>query len=174
MISNKLKFKLFLTVVLSMWLAILAGAGLALADVVHFKQLMPLVDLKLSGWTVDAKPSGSTMKHGGTSMSQVQATYRSGDQTLEIVVMDFLGQVIPFLGAVQMDMETSEETIRTTTIQGFKAMETFRPQEHHGELSISVADRFWVKIDGNGIENLEVLRNVAQQMDLAKLAQLAK
>lgn len=157
-----------------MWLAILAGPGLARAAEVNFKQLMPFVDLKLSGWTVDAKPSGSTMKQGDTSMSQAQASYRSGDKTLEIVVMDFLGQVIPFLAGVQMEMETSEETIRTTKIQGFKAMETFRTQEHHGELSISVADRFWVKIEGNGIENLEVLRGVAQQMDLPKLAQLAK
>jgi hypothetical protein len=37
-----------------------------------------------------------------------------------------------------------------------------------------VADRFWVKIDAEGIDNLEVLKTVAQQMDLKKLAALAK
>jgi hypothetical protein len=31
-----------------------------------------------------------------------------------------------------------------------------------------------VKIDGEGIDNLEVLAKVAQQMDLKKLATLAK
>jgi hypothetical protein len=71
-------------------------------------------------------------------------------------------------------MESSEETVRTTEVQGFKALETFRHQEKQGELNISVADRFWVKIDGDGIENLEALRKIAQQMDLKKLATLAK
>ena len=33
---------------------------------------------------------------------------------------------------------------------------------------------FWGKIDGEGIDNLEVLKDVAQQMDLKKLATLAK
>ncbi len=37
-----------------------------------------------------------------------------------------------------------------------------------------MADRFWVKLDGEGIDNLEVLKKVAQQMDLKKLATLAK
>jgi len=31
-----------------------------------------------------------------------------------------------------------------------------------------------VKIDGEGIDNLEVLRNAAQQLDLKKLATLAR
>jgi len=156
-------------------LIILAGTGLARADVVNFKQLLPFVDLKLSGWQVDGKPGGTTMKHGDISMSQAQATYRNGDKTLEIVVMDFLGKTIPFLmPGQQIEMESSEESLRTTTIQGFKAVETFRPPEHHGELNISVADRFWVKIDGNGIENLDALRAVVQQINLPKLAELAK
>ena len=59
-------------------------------------------------------------------------------------------------------MESSEEIVRTTEVQGFKAFETFRHQEKQGELNISVADRFWVKIDGEGIDNLEVLTKVAQ------------
>lgn len=173
--DRKLKFKSGLAAFLALGLLIWAGAGLARAEVVHFKQLMPFVDLKLDGWTVDAKPRGSTMKHADITMSEARATYRSGDKTLEIVVIDFLGKPMPFLGAMQqMEMETSEETIRTTTLKGFKALETFRTQEHHGELNISVADRFWVKIDGNGLDNLEVLRTVAQQMDLPKLAELAK
>jgi len=113
-------------------LIILAGTGLARAEAVHFKQLLPFVDLKFSGWEVDGKPSGTTMKHGDTSMSQAQATYRSGNKTLEIVVMDFLGKTIPFLmQGQQIEMESSEESLRTTTIQGFKALETFQPPNHH-------------------------------------------
>ena len=161
----------FLTMALTLW----AGVGAAAADVVHFKELMPFVDLKISGWQMDGKPSGTTLKQGNVSISEARATYRAEDRTLEIVVMDFLGKSIPFLGmGQQMEMETNGEQVRTTTVQDFKALETFRKQDKQGELNLSVADRFWVKIDGDGIDNPEVLRAVAEQMDLKKLATLAK
>ncbi|MDO9531246.1 MAG: hypothetical protein Q7O12_03840, partial [Deltaproteobacteria bacterium] len=78
------------------------------------------------------------------------------------------------LNGQHLQMESSEETVRNTEVQGFKAVETFCHEDKQSELNISVADRFWVKIDGEGIDNLEVLKTVAQQMDLKKLATLAK
>jgi hypothetical protein len=144
------------------------------AEVVNFKELLPFVDMKIPGWTMEGKPSGTTLKQGNVMVSEARVSFRAGDQTLEIVIMDFLGKIIPFLAAQQLQMESSEETLRTTEVQGFKAIETFRHQEKQGELNISVADRFWVKLDGEGIDNLEVLKKVAQQMDLKKLATLAK
>jgi hypothetical protein len=149
-------------------------AGPAGAEVVHFKELLPLVDLKIPGWTMEGKPCGTTLKQGDMMVSEARVSFRAADQTLEIIIMDFLGKTIPFLAGQHLEMECSEETVRTTEVQGFKAFETFRHQEKQGELSISVADRFWVKIDGEGIDNLEVLKNVAQQMDLKRLATLAK
>jgi hypothetical protein len=149
-------------------------AGPAGAEVVNFKELLPLVDIKIPGWTMEGKPCGTTLKQGNVMISEARVSFRAGDQTLEVIVMDFLGKTIPFLTGQQMQMESSEETMRTTEVQGFKAFETFRQQEKQGELNISVADRFWVKIDGESIDNLEVLKNAAQQMDLKKLANLAK
>jgi hypothetical protein len=156
-------------------LMILAGAGLARAELVNFKQLLPFVDLRLAGWTRSGEPSGTTLKEGDISMSQARATYRHGDQRLEIVVLDLLGKSIPFMVPDQkLDLETGEGIIRSSTIQGVKGLETFRTKEHHGELNLNVADRFWVKITGNGIDSLKVLQAVAKQMNLAKLAELAK
>ena len=161
----------------------LCGLGLVLlalmpagaAELVHFKELMPFVDLKIPGWQMEGKPSGTTMKHDNLKMSEVKTHYRSGDKTLEIQIMDFWGQAIPWLGmAVQMEIESSEESMRTTQVEGHKALETYKHQDKHGELSISVADRFWVRIAGQGIDNVEPLKAVAQQMDLKKLAALAK
>ncbi len=175
MTGGKLGARLWLAAVYVLGLMILAAAGPARAQTVDFKQLIPFVDLKLSGWTANSKPDGTTNKEGDFTLSEARATYRSGDRTMEIVVMDFKGKIIPFLGPDdQMQRETSEETRRATTLRGLKAMEIFRPQDRHGELNISVADRFWVKINGDGIDNLEVLRAVAQQMNLPKLAELSK
>ena len=144
------------------------------AEVVNFKQLLPFVDLKIPGWTMEGKPSGATLQQGKVMVSEARVSFRAGDQTLEVIIMDFLGKTIPFLTGQHLEMESSEETVRTTEVQGFKAFETFRHRDRQGELSISVADRFWVKIDAEGIDNLAVLKNVAQQMDLKKLATLAK
>jgi len=144
------------------------------AEVVNFQELLPFVDLKIPGWTMEGKPCGSTVKQGQMMMSEARVSFKAGDQTLEVVIMDFLGKPIPFLTGQQMQMESSEETVRTTEVQGFKAFETFRHQDRQGELNISVADRFWVKLDGEGLDNLEQLKTVAQQMDLKKLATLAK
>jgi hypothetical protein len=55
-----------------------------------------------------------------------------------------------------------------------KALETLRKQDKAGELNLSGADRFWVQIDEAPMDNVAVLRNVAWQMDLKKLAIRAK
>ena len=144
------------------------------AEVVDFRELLPFVDMKIPGWTMEGRPCGTTLRQGKVMVSEARVSFKAGDQTLEVIIMDFLGKTMPFLTGQQVLMESSEETARPIEVQGFKAFETFRLQEKQGELSISVADRFWVKIDGEGIDNLEVLTKVAQKMDLKKLATLAK
>lgn len=167
---------------ISAWLKVCGLIILALtltaaaqAAAVHFKQLMPFVDVKIPGWEMEGKPTGSTIKHEKHQMSEVKATFLAGDKRLEIAIMDFWGQAIPFLSAMpQVEMESSHERLKTTQVQGFKALETFRPQEKEAELSISVADRFWVKLDGDGIDGPEALHAAVQALDLKKLAELAK
>jgi hypothetical protein len=167
-----LKFKLITFLALS-WL--ICGLALsALADVVHFKQLLPFVDIKIPGWAMEGKPSGTTLKQGQMVVSEARASFKADGKTMEVVIMDFLGKPFPFLMGPQMEMETSEEIVHTTEVQGFKALENYRAQDKEGELNISVANRFWVKIDGEGIDDLKVLKDAAQQMDLKKLATLAK
>jgi hypothetical protein len=170
--ANPAKYRLATLVVLS-WITFgLAAPGRA--EVVNFKELLPFVDIKIPGWTMEGKPCGNTLKQGNVMVSEARVSFKAGEQTLEIIVMDFLGKSIPFLAGQQMQMESTEEIVRTSEVEGFKALETFRHHEKQGELNISVADRFWVKIDGEGIENLEVLTKVARQMELKKLAALAK
>jgi hypothetical protein len=163
-----------LAALLGLLLLIFGPVVPARAEVVNFKALLSFVDIKLPGWAMEGKPCGTTLKQGAVMVSEVRVSFKAGDQTLEVIVMDFLGKPIPFLLGQQLEVESSEETVRTTEVQGFKALESFRHQEKQAELNISVADRFWVKIDGEGIESLEVLKTAAQQMDLKKLATLAK
>lgn len=146
----------------------------AFADVVNFKELLPFVDIKIPGWTMAGKPCGTTLKQGKVMVSEARVSFKSGDMTVEVIIMDFLGKPMPFLAGQQIEMESSEETVRTTEVQGFRALESYRHHEKQGEMNISVADRFWVKIDGEGLDNLEIIKTTAQQLDLKRLAALAK
>ena len=166
-ISRLLTFLSFFFIICSLSLT-------ARADVVNFRELLPLVDIKIPGWAMAGKPCGTTVKQGKAMVSEARVSFRSGDKTLEVIIMDFLGKPIPFLAGQQMEIESSEETIHLTTVQGFRALESYRQHDRQGELNISVADRFWVKLDGEGIDNLEVLKTAAQQMDLKRLATLAR
>jgi hypothetical protein len=145
----------------------------ARGDVVNFQELLSFMDIKIPGWAMVGKPCGTTLKQGKVMVSEARVSFRAGDMTLEVIIMDFQGKPIPFLAGPQLEMESSEETIRTTAVQGFSALESYRQQDKQGELNISVADRFWVKLDGEGIDNLEALKTAAQQMDLKRLASLA-
>jgi len=156
-------------------LLLTGGAALsALADAIHFKELIPFVDVKIPGWTMQGKPGGSTVKQAKMVLSEARASFKAADQSLEIIVLDFSGRPIPFMMTPPMEVETSEETMRATEVQGFKALETYRAKNKQAELNINVADRFWVKIDGEGVDNLQVIKDVAQHLDLKKLAALAQ
>jgi hypothetical protein len=153
---------------------IIGLVGPVWAGVVNCKELLPFVEMEIPGWTMEGRPCGATLQQGKVMVSEARVSFKAGDQTLEIIIMDFLGKTIPFLAGEKVCLESNEETARNTQVQGFKAFETFRLPMKQGELNISVADRFWVKIEGEGIDNLEILAKVAQKMDLKKLATLAK
>jgi hypothetical protein len=163
-----------LAVLLALTLMLFSSSLPARAEVVHFRELLPYVDIKIPGWTMQGQPSGTTLKQGKVKVSEARATFKAGDRTLQVAIMDFLGKPMPFLTGQQLEIASREEIVRSTGVQGFKALESLHRRDRQGELNISVADRFWVRIDGEGIDNLEVLKAAAHQMDLKKLATLAK
>jgi len=154
----------------------LMGLGAtAQAEVVNFKQLLPFVELKIAGWEMEGKPTGVTMKQGPVNMSEAKATYKAGERTLDIMVMDFFGKPVPFMElGHEIDLEGTEEKVRTITLQWFKGLEILRIKDRQGEINLNVADRFWVKAECDGLDDLQPLRNILEQMPLPKLAELAK
>ncbi|MHB9075426.1 MAG: hypothetical protein ACYC6G_18120 [Desulfobaccales bacterium] len=146
----------------------------ARADVVNFQELLSFIDINIPGWAMVGKPCGTTRKQDKVMVSEARVSFRAGDMAFEVIIMDFQGKPIPFLTGQQPEIESAEATVHTTEVQGFRALETYRQRDRQGDLNISVADRFWVKLDGEGIDNLEVLKTAAQQIDLKRLATLAK
>ena len=149
---------------------------LAQAQPVHFKDLMAILAIDPpQGWEVSKKPKGTTVK-SPVQMSEAEVEFRSGDdKNIEIKIVDGLGSMLPFLGMAQgMEMESSEEYMKPIEIQGFKGIEKYKHQKKKGEITLSVANRFLVTIEGSGMDNTEVIKEVAGKLDLKKLAGAAQ
>jgi len=164
---------------------ILAGAAFlilsafplsAQSQPVHFKELMAILAVDPpQGWKVAEKPKGKTMK-SPMQMSEAEVEFRSGDdKKVEIKIVDGLGGVVPMMGMAHgMEMESSEEYVKPIEVQGFKGTEKFEYQEKDGEIILPVANRFLVTIEGEGMDDNEVIKEMAGKLDLKKLAGLAK
>jgi hypothetical protein len=167
--STSLKLTMIICLALSMLLT-----ASALADVLNFKKLEPFVDVKIPGWTMVGKPGGTTVKQGPMSLSQAEAKYTAGNKTMKISVMDLSGQHFPMQMGQSMEMETNEQVVHTLDVQGFKGIGHYNKVDKEGDLIISVGKRFLVKVEGHKIDNLKVLQDATQNLDLKKLATLAK
>ena len=145
-------------------------------DPVNWRKLSPfLIDLK--GWEAQGDPSGTTVNMGSYKMSQAQRSYGKNGSELKINIID--GGYAPmayagFKAMAQFEVDSSDEYVKKTTIQGFTAIENYKYQRKDGSLTILLADRFLVQLDGDDIEDMKELRAAAKQLDLKGLAALAK
>lgn len=118
------------------------------------------------------------MQGGGMGMSvtTVTARYEEGSRRVSVMITDAAGA--PGMGVAGMaawslmDFDRSDANgyERTTTFQGFRAMESSRRSGGRltTELSILVGDRFIVQLAGQEVE-VEVLEEAARALDLTGL-----
>jgi hypothetical protein len=174
MLTSKVKTVLFLAGVAFL----ISGAFplVAQAQPVHFKELITILAIDPpKDWKVSEKPKGKTLK-SPVQLSEAEVEFRSGDdKKIEIKIVDGLGSMLPFMNLAQgMEMESSEEYVKPIEIQGFKGTEKFEYKDKKGEIILPVASRFMVTIEGKGVDNNDVIKEVAGKLDLKKLAGMAK
>ena len=165
-------------VVLTVFAAVVLVGGIASfaqAQPLHFKELMAILAIDPpQGWEVSQKPKGTTMK-SPVQMSEAEVEFRKGDKRIEVKIVDGLGGMMPFMGLMQgMEMESSEEYMKSIEVQGFKGMESYKQKNKEGDIKLPVANRFLVTIEGKGIDNTETLKEMAGKLDLKKLAGMGK
>lgn len=119
-------------------------------------------------------------KQSAFGISTVIATgvYEKGAQSIRIEITDIGG--MGGLGAMAMmgmanaevDKETRTGFERTTTQQGFKALETFDRASKSGEIQIFVGGHFSVKVNGSDLDAFESLSQAVNALDLKALSEL--
>lgn len=159
-------------------LQILLAAGVVWAgEPVHFRQLLPFVDINLSGWEKDGEASGTTVKNQGITFTEVEGRYKKGDQTIQIKILDNPTVPMSFVGlgyTLGLVMETTEESVKGTKIFEYPALETVRFKDKEAKIEMLAANRFLVVIEGQGFTDVQALKEILSSMPLSKLAELAK
>jgi len=146
-------------------------------DPVNFRELLPLIPESIGKYKRDGEPTGESANMAGMKISHVEAYYLppGGEPRIGVEVIDLA--YIPHLYitwnmATMIEVDSTEEIRKNSTIKGHKAIELYKYKDKEGQLSILVAERFQVQLKADGFDNLDPLKDFAEKMDLEKLVEL--
>lgn len=127
-----------------------------------------------SGWTAD--PAESVRQTVGEwTLVAASGNYERDGRLVHAEIMDggsYPGVIAPFQAMPQFSQESSDGFMRSTTIAGHAAIETWEREGSHGELQVLVGERFLVRLEGTGL-SAEELRDWLGRCDLEGLARMA-
>jgi hypothetical protein len=153
-------------------LGALTGGGGKTAEPVSFRELQTVLP-EFDGWQ-KGKPTGERMS-SPVSFSQAEVSYTNGDQRIQAKIIDsgfnqiLVAPYAMFLTA-GYEKETESGYEKSTKVAGYPGWEKWNEEGKDGELNALVGNRFVVTFEGNGINDISVLHDLAQKSDLAKLA----
>lgn len=143
-------------------------------DPVSFRDMIALMP-DLDGWE-KAKPTGERMS-APFAYSTGEATYTKGDSRIELKMTDsgfnqlLLMPYAMFLSA-GYEKETSDGYEKSTKVNGQPGWEKWDSSSKNGELNALVGKRFLVQIEGSQVGDTKVLHELANKIDMGKLAGL--
>jgi hypothetical protein len=145
-------------------------------DPVNWRKLTPFLVMP-EDWQPRGDVNGSTVNTGSFKMSTVEQDFVKNGLRLQMQIID--GGYVPmayagFKAMSQFEIDTSDEYVKKTTIQGFTAIQNIKFKSKLVTIMILVADRFMVQLELRGTKEIKVLKTIAEDLDLKRLAALAK
>ncbi|MBP7460618.1 MAG: hypothetical protein KBA26_04970 [Candidatus Delongbacteria bacterium] len=145
---------------------------------VDFRQLKALLPDKIAGLN-RGDASGEKVAAFGINVSNAEGSYSSEDGnsslTIKITDMGSLKGITALAGQAwlvsEIDRETDSGYEKSTTINGHKAFEEYNNDSKSGQISIMIAERFIIEINGDNVE-MNAIKSAASALDLNKLASL--
>lgn len=170
---------------------VLASVGIGQNKAVHFKKLQEfLPTAKLEGLE-RGKPTGQTQTAMGITTSEAKVRYvpeqkdenyeqaRSEEDppyvSIDVSISDIGGVPYAMMAAMAYQQEFESETEdgyeRSITLKGtYKGKESVRTGDSKDcELEFFVGNRFMVKLQASGTDDVKILQKLVDSMDLAKL-----
>ncbi len=152
-----------------------ASATRPLADVVEYKDLLPILPQPPAGWKAD-EAEGSSDDLGDAQISSVHRDYTKdeiGDApTTSISILDSVASP-EYVDATTAGWKLNETTpdgyTKSVTIDGNPGFETFEKDDKHGTLWLLVAKRYFLQIETVG-QDAPQLQDWLKRIDLNKLS----
>jgi hypothetical protein len=164
------------TILLALAVLLAGLASASQAKLTDPKKLVSFLQIELPGWKVKAGyPKFERVKDkAGNSYVEGQVIYTSEQSTLTAVIMH--GEISAHIAEVKkFPMADNEKGyVRKATVQGFQAVELFEKAKKSGFLFIFVAPDCMIPMEAKGVESAKVLRDLANKIDLPKLAAAVK
>lgn len=146
----------------------------------NFKDLIAYLPANIDGFTAD-EPDGSTTNSMGFSFSQASRTYTKtvGDkiQTIKLELIDYNASYAYLSGLaywtnLNISTENTKGFERTakTNIENVFAYEKFQTDTKNGSITYVLGYRFILNVEGDNVDNFDVIKNAANKIDLKKLA----
>jgi hypothetical protein len=130
----------------------------------------------LSGWTSQGEMQKEIQIRENFNRSRISQSFVNGTKKLKIQIDDFA--YVPYLydpwqkfKGTYLD-DNNDERTETTTIAGYRAIQSMEKKESHGEITLFPGNRYVVSITEDGAENINEVRRIAEQMNLKGLETL--
>ena len=150
------------------------GADGKPVEPVSFRELQGIF-VPLDGWEM-GKPTGEKITVP-FAYSQAKVKYRKENQEIEVSVTDSgLNQLMlaPFSLFLTSGYEKETETgyEKSAKVAGYPGWEEWDSKRKDGEVNAVINKRFIVKFEGDGLDDIKVLHQLAEASNLTKLASL--
>ncbi|MDZ4679083.1 MAG: hypothetical protein SH848_00945 [Saprospiraceae bacterium] len=149
-----------------------SGEKLPVVDPKKMKALLPETLMGMKRTEYESESVGA----GGFQISNAKAAYEKDGGKIRINLADTGGAGMAMMGmaawaSISIDKETQDGYERTGEIDGYKSFERYDRTGKNGEVSILVAKRFIVSVNGDNVEEGD-LKKAVESIDLDKLADL--
>jgi len=150
---------------------------------IPYQQLQQYLPTQIDGYQKAGDPEGSMINMTGMSYSTCSQEYKAGPddnpRTLKVTIVDYNSAAGLYTAATAMvgagfSMEDDQQKVQSADlgVGGIKALETYYKQDHRASLAAGVNDRFFLTVEATQQDDTELVRKVAKDLDLGKLAGL--
>jgi hypothetical protein len=139
-----------------------------------YLDLQKYLPKEINGYIAQGNPKGEYMDIPGMAFSQAEQIYKKGDSQLVISLFDYNSAYDMYAGATALfagaPVQNNEETAKGLSMKDqMKGWESYKKKEKRAELMLGIAERFYLNIKADKQEGTELIKNIADKMDLSGL-----
>jgi hypothetical protein len=149
------------------------NAAAGAVDAKELRALLPEKDAFPGFKRVKASTESNAMMGFTVVVAKAEFEALEGDAGFTIQFSDIgeINAIAKMALAMDIDEETENGFKRTTTIDGFKAMEEYDGEDQSAEIQLFAGDRVAVSVESHGMR-FEAAKQIVGKLDLKKLAAL--